>query len=135
MRYYLVLALALIFSACSNSREKIVMSTPWKYDVEAARALMTEKPTSEGQMNFMEGVMNRLKDATLEFRKDNLLMIKIGDDSTSGYWEIKGDLLLMQVTKESAPPYKILEMTPDKMVLYPNSESELNFTRVLVPAK
>ncbi len=135
MRYLLLLTIALFVFSCSNSRNKIVMGTPWKYDLEATRALMTQETVSEAQFNFMEGVMNRLKDATVEFQKDNLLVINIGEDKTLGYWEIKGDLILMQVTKQSTAPYEILEMTADRIVLKPVSEDQYNFTRVLVPVK
>ncbi len=135
MRFFLLLISAVALAACGNDRDKIVMGTPWKYDVEATRELLTENPVSEAQFNFMEGVMNRLKDATVEFKEDNLLLINIGDDQTTGYWAIKGDLILMQVTKVSSAPYKILEMTPQRIVLRPDSNDEFNFTRVLVPAK
>lgn len=135
MRYLLLFTIALTVFSCSNARKDIVMKTPWKYDLEATRAILTGEPVSEAQVNFMEGVMNRLKDATVEFQKDNLLVINMGDDKTLGYWEISGDQILMQVTKQSTSPYDILEMTADRIVLKPDSDDQFSFVRVLVPAK
>lgn len=134
MRYLLLLTLAFSMFSC-NSRDKIVMATAWKYDLEATRELMTKEPVSDAQLNFMEGVMNRLKDATVEFKKDNLLIINLNGEETTGYWKISGDQILMQVTKTSAPPYDILEMTPQKIVLRPDSNDPFIFSRVMVPAK
>ncbi len=134
MRYLLLLTLVASLFSCNNP-DKIVMATTWKYDVEATRELMTQEPVSDAQMNFMEGVMNRLKDATVEFKKDNLLIINLNGEETTGYWEIKSDQILMQMTKASAPPYDILEMTPQKLVLRPDSNDPFVFSRVMVPAK
>ncbi len=134
MRYLLLLTLVASLFSCNNP-DKIVMATTWKYDVEATRELMTQEPVSDAQMNFMEGVMNRLKDATVEFKKDNLLIINLNGEEITGYWEIKSDQILMQMTKASAPPYDILEMTPQKLVLRPDSNDPFVFSRVMVPAK
>lgn len=135
MRYLVLLALAASVLSCNNNRDKIVMATKWKYDIEATRALMTQEPVSEAQMNFMEGVMNRLQDATVEFKKDNQLVITLNEEETIGYWEIKGDEIRMQVTQAKVPFYQIIEMTPKKMVLRPNSNDPFVFSRVLVPVK
>lgn len=134
MRYLLLLTLVASLFSCNN-RDKIVMATTWKYDLEATRTLMTKEPVSDAQMNFMEGVMNRLKDATVEFKKDNLLVISLNGEETTGYWAISGDQILMQVTKASTAPYDILEMTPQKIVLRPDSNDPFVFSRVMVPAK
>ena len=134
MRYLLLLTLVASLFSCNNP-DKIVMATTWKYDVEATRELMTQEPVSDAQLNFMEGVMNRLKDATVEFKKDNLLIINLNGEEITGYWEIKSDQILMQMTKASAPPYDILEMTPQKLVLRPDSNDPFVFSRVMVPAK
>lgn len=134
MRYLLLLALVATIFSCNN-RDKIVMATTWKYDLQATRELMTKEPVSDAQMNFMEGVMNRLKDATVAFKKDNLLVINLNGEETTGYWEIKGEQILMQVTKTSSAPYEIIEMTPEKLVLRPDSNDPFVFSRVLVPAK
>lgn len=136
MRFFLFLALTLTALACNQGRNKILMQTPWKFDVEAIRALLKEKPVSEGQVNYMEGIMKRLGQATLEFQKDNLLILRMPDgDSTLGYWAISGDQILMQVTKESAPPYNILEITPQRIMLEPTTKTDFDFVRILVPAK
>jgi hypothetical protein len=134
MRYLLLLTLVASLFSCNN-RDKIVMATSWKYDVEATRELMTKEPVSDAQLNFMEGVMNRLKDATVEFKKDNLLIINLNGEETTGYWKISGEQILMQVSKTSTPPYDIVEMTPQKLVLRPDSTDPFVFSRVMVPAK
>ncbi len=136
MRFFLFSALVLVAMACNHNRNKILMQTPWKFDVEATRARLKEKPVSDAQVNYMEGVMKRLEQAKLEFKKDNLLVIQMPDgDSTLGYWAISGDQILMQVTKMSAPPYNILELTADRLVLEPTAGDEFDFVRILVPAK
>ncbi len=134
MRFFLFSALVFVAMACNYSRDKILMQTPWKFDMEATRELLKEKSVSESQVNYMEGVMKRLGQTTLEFKKENLLVLRMPDgDSTLGYWAIKGNQILMQVTKESAPPYNILEMTPQRIMLEPTTKTDLDFVRVLVP--
>lgn len=135
MRYLLFFALTISLFSCSNSRETILMSTPWKFDVEATKALLSGEAASEGQFNFMTSVMARLQDATIEFREDNVLVTNIGDKEELGYWDIKGDQMNMVVTKAAASPYDIVEFSPDRIVLKPSVEHQLSFTRVLVPAK
>ncbi len=135
MRYLLFFALTISLFSCSNSRETILMSTPWKFDVEATKALISSEASSEGQYNFMTSVMARLQDATLDFREDNVLATTIGDKEELGYWDIKGDQMNMVVTKAAVSPYDIIEFSPDRIVLKPSVEHQLSFARVLVPAK
>jgi len=135
MRYLLFFTLAFALFSCSNSRESILMSTPWKFDVEATKEIMNKETASEGQYNFMISVMTRLQDATLEFKEDNVFVTKIGDKEELGYWDVKGNQMNMVVTKAAVSPYEIIEFTPDRIVLRPATEHQLSFTRVLVPAK
>ncbi len=135
MRYLLFFTLAFALFSCSNSRESILMSTPWKFDVEATKEIMNKETASEGQYNFMISVMTRLQDATLEFKDDDVFITTIGEKKETGYWDIKGDKMNMVVTKAAATPYDILEFSPDRIVLRPATEHQLSFTRVLVPAK
>jgi hypothetical protein len=135
MRYLLFFTLSISLFSCSNSQEKILMSTPWKFDVEATKDILNKETASEGQYNFMMSVMARLQDATLEFKDDNVFVTKIGEKEELGYWDIKGKQMNMVVTKAAVSPYEIIEFSPDRIVLRPATEHQLSFTRVLVPAK
>jgi hypothetical protein len=136
MRYFILVLLAATLLSCQTESKKqsaIFMGSKWKYDVEATEKLMTSEPKGQDQFNFMKGVMARLQDAELEFAKDNKLLIHFPDNTETGYWEVKSDQILMQVTKASAPPYNILEISSSKIVLRPESDHPYDFSRVLVP--
>ncbi|NUQ26368.1 MAG: hypothetical protein HUU34_20660 [Saprospiraceae bacterium] len=139
MRTWMIIVLVAIAAAsCSKKGDykEIITSHKWQYDEASMRDSMRNKPLSEMEKNLMDATMARMKGASLEFKPDGELVIKLKDGTeTIGGWKISGDgkELFMATTKMQSDGNPILEFTSDRIILASTKQRGMIFPKILVP--
>ncbi len=138
MRYLSLFFLLLFVAACTSQKQenRELIMRKWKYDLEATRAELLKEPVSDRQVSYMEGVMDRLQFATMEFKPDGKITLNLNNQDMPGEWEMGpgGDEVTINLTGIPQTSV-ILDLTKDRLVMRQKQESELNFDRVMVPAE
>lgn len=137
MRYLPLILILVSVVSCQPAQQRTeeLLMRKWKYDLEAIRKDLFKDPVSDRQVNYMEGVMARLKDATLEFKPEGKMTLHLNGQDMPGYWEVNkaGDILTINLTGIPQPSV-IVELTSELLVMRQETETEMNFNRFLVPA-
>lgn len=138
MRYFPLLLIFLVAAACNSSRKQNeeLLLRKWQYDLEAIRSDLYQTPVSDRQVNYVDGVMDRLKFATLEFKPEGKLTLNLNNQDMPGTWELnsRGDEITINLSGIPQTSV-ILELTEDRLVMRQKVETDLNFNRIMVPAE
>lgn len=137
MRYISLLLVCSLVLSCQSTRQQNeeLLMRKWRYDLEAIRSDLFEDPVSDRQVSYVEGVMERLQNATLEFKPEGKLTLHLAGQDMPGYWELnsRGDELTINLSGIPQASV-ILELTEDRLIMRQKEETDLNFNRHMVPA-
>lgn len=129
---------AMIFFGCTpqnNEEARQLIIGQWKYDTKAILEDVAQRKVSDQERAVVQGVMAVYQDAIFDFQADSTLLVMSNGIYQYGNWKLSknGKSLYLNLSGQDQPN-TIQELNPNHIILSPDPQRGIPYTRIFIPA-